>query len=149
MRSRVCSAVPGAVPRGRARSGSTRCGRSSMDYVTFVRTGNKWRMICTIYRRGPEVCQQMQRLLWAGCFETLVEDLRSQPREFAGHSKPIAIVLDSDTIQSTLELACARKRWAKHHKGSKAHVDVDTPVICGRCRDRRRPSCARSEDSRV
>jgi hypothetical protein len=45
------------------------------------------------------VYQQMQRWLRAGCFELLVEDVRSLLRERGGRkSQPTAVVIDSRTL---------------------------------------------------
>jgi transposase len=76
----------------------------------------------------PVVYQQTQRWIRAGCFEIMVEDLRSLLREFAGRkTQPTAMVLDSRTLQSTPESG-ARGGYdgAKRRKGSKVHAAVDT-----------------------
>jgi hypothetical protein len=53
--------------------------------------------------------QQMRRWLDAGCFETMVEDLRILLREFAGRkAQPTAMILDSWTLQSTPESGARR-----------------------------------------
>jgi transposase len=61
-------------------------------------------------------------------FETIVEDVRSLLREFAGRKgKPTAMILDSRTLQSTPESG-ARGGYdgAKRRKGSKVHAALDT-----------------------
>jgi hypothetical protein len=65
------------------------------------------------------VYQQMQRWLKAGCFELLVEDVRSLLREWGGRkSQPTAVVIDSRTLQSTPESgARAGYDGAKRRKG--------------------------------
>jgi|SRR5271168_490898 len=71
----------------------------------------------------------MQRWLRAGCFELLVEDVRSLLREWGGgrKSQPTAVVLDSRTLQSTPESgARAGYDGARRRKGSKVHIAVDT-----------------------
>src|SRR5664280_3556790 len=50
----------------------------------IVRTGAQWRWLPHDLPPWPVVYQQTQRWLRAGCFETMVEDLRSLLREFAG-----------------------------------------------------------------
>lgn len=72
--------------------------------------------------------QQAQRWIRARCFETMVEDLRMLPREFAGRkAQPIAMVIDSRTLQSTSESgAQAGYDRAKRRKGSKVHAAMDT-----------------------
>lgn len=74
------------------------------------------------------VYQQMQRWVAAGCFELLVEDVRSLTREWAGQEGPAdGGVIDSDTLQSTPESgARAGYDGAKRRKGSKLHIAVDT-----------------------
>jgi hypothetical protein len=74
------------------------------------------------------VYQQMQRWLRAGCFELLVEDVRSLLREWGGRkSQHTAVVIDSRTLQSTPESgARAGYDGAKRRKGSKVHIAVDT-----------------------
>ena len=70
----------------------------------------------------------MQRWLRAGCFEVLVEDVRSLLREWGGRKgQPTAVVIDSRTLQSTPESgARAGYDGAKRRKGSKVHIAVDT-----------------------
>src|SRR5260370_36700020 len=74
------------------------------------------------------VYQQMQRWLQWGCFEILVEDVRSLVREWAGRKgQPTAVCIDSRTLQSTPESgAHAGYDGAKRRKGSKVHIAVDT-----------------------
>ena len=74
------------------------------------------------------VYQQMQRWLRAGCFESMVNDLRVLLRTYAGRNpQPTAMVLDSRTLQSTPESgARAGYDGAKRRKGSKVHAAVDT-----------------------
>jgi transposase len=73
------------------------------------------------------VYYQMQRWLRAGCFETMVKDLRSLLREFAGRkAQPTAMILDSRTLQSTPESgAHGGYDGAKRRNGSKVHAAVD------------------------
>ena len=70
----------------------------------------------------------MRRWLDAGVFEALVADVRLIVREWAGRKgQPTAVCLDSRTLQSTLESgARAGYDGAKHRKGSKVHIAVDT-----------------------
>lgn len=94
----------------------------------IVRTGNQWRFMPGDLPPWPIVYQQTQRWIRAGCFEIMVEDLRSLLREFAGRrSQPTAMIIDSRTIQSTPESgARAGYDGAKRRKGSKVHAAVDT-----------------------
>lgn len=76
----------------------------------------------------PAIYQQTQRWIRAGCFEVMVDDLRSLLRRYAGRKpQPTAIVVDSRTLQSTPESgARAGYDGAKRRKGSKVHAAVDT-----------------------
>src|SRR5437879_3888272 len=75
----------------------------------------------------PAVYQQTRRWIRAGCFEIMVEDLRSLLREFAGRKpRPTAMVVDSRTLQSTRSRARGGYDGAKRRKGSKVHAAVDT-----------------------
>jgi transposase len=85
-----------------AREHSLRAVFNGLRYI--VKTGNPWRMMPHDLPPWPAVYQQAQRWIRAGCFEMIVEDLRSLLREFAGrNAKPTAMILDSHTIQSTPE----------------------------------------------
>src|SRR3981189_1364873 len=70
----------------------------------------------------------MQRWLKAGCFELLGGDVRSLLRQWGGRKgQPTAVVIDSRTLQSTLESgARAGYDGARRRKGSKDHIAVDT-----------------------
>ena len=70
----------------------------------LVRSGAHWRMMPHDLPPWSVVYQQTQRWIRAGCFEMLVEDLRSLLREFAGRTpQPTAMIADSRTLQSTPE----------------------------------------------
>ena len=70
----------------------------------LVRPGAHWRMMPNDLPPWPVVYQQTQRWIRAGCFEIMVEDLRSLLREFADlKPQPSAMVLDSRTLRSTPE----------------------------------------------
>ena len=72
---------------------------------------------------------QAQRWLTAVVFENLVHDLRVLLRlEFHRKAEPSAVILDSRTLRSTLEIgARAGYDGAKRKKGSKVHIAIDTP----------------------
>jgi transposase len=108
------------------RDHSLRAVFNGLRYI--VKTGNQWRFMPHDLPPWPAVYQQTQRWIRAGCFEMIVEDLRSLLREFAGrNAKPTAMILDSRTIQSTPESeARAGYDGAKRRKGSKVHAAVDT-----------------------
>ncbi len=70
----------------------------------MVRAGAPWRLLPTNFPPWPLVDQQTQRWSKAGCFETLVNDLRMLLRLLAGRDgQPSAAILDSRTVQSTPE----------------------------------------------
>lgn len=94
----------------------------------LVRTGASWRMMPHDFPPWSAVYQQMRRWLDAGCFESMVHDLRVLLRAYAGRNpQPSAVVLDSRTLQSTPESgARAGYDGAKRRKGSKVHAVVDT-----------------------
>jgi transposase len=94
----------------------------------IVKTGAHWRMLPHDLPPWPVVYQQLRRWIDAGCFETIVHDLRVLLRRTAGRAvAPTAVILDSRTIQSTAESgARAGYDGYKRRKGSKVHVAVDT-----------------------
>src|SRR5271168_540049 len=103
--------------------------RAVFNAVRYVaRTGGQWRYLPRDLPPWFVVYQQMQRWLAAGCFEFLVEDVRSLLREWAGKKgQPTAVLIDSRTLQSTPESgARAGYDGAKRRKGSKVHIAVDT-----------------------
>src|SRR5487761_1313367 len=110
----------------RQREHSLRAVFNGLRYI--VRTGNQWRFMPGDLPPWPIVYQQTQRWIRAGCFEVMVEDLRSLLREFAGRKpQPTAMIIDSRTIQSTPESgARAGYDGAKRRNGSKVHIAVDT-----------------------
>jgi transposase len=94
----------------------------------LVRTGAPWRMIPHDFPRWEIVYQQTQRWIAAGCFESLVNDLRMLLRQLQGRqANPTAAIYDSRTIQSTPESGeRAGYDGGKRRKGSKVHAAVDT-----------------------
>jgi transposase len=94
----------------------------------IVRAGAPWRLLPNDLPPWEMVYQQTQRWLVAGCFETLVHDLRALLRVLAERApQPTAVVLDGRTQQSTPESgARAGFDGAKRRKGSKTHIAVDT-----------------------
>ena len=94
----------------------------------LVRAGCPWRMMPNDLPPWTAIQQQTQRWLRAGCFESMVEDLRLLLRLCAGRiDAPSAAILDSRTLQSTPESG-ARAGFDGHkkRKGSKIHAAVDT-----------------------
>ena len=94
----------------------------------MVRAGAPWRWLPTNFPPWPTVYQQTQRWIAAGCFETIVHDLRAILRLIEGRApQPTAVVLDGRTLQSTPESG-HRAGYDGHKKkrGAKTHVAVDT-----------------------
>lgn len=94
----------------------------------IVRSGAHWRLLPHDLPPWEVVYQQMRRWMAAGCFETIVSDLRILLRRLAERQEaPTAAILDSRTLQSTPESgARAGYDGAKRRKGSKVHAAVDT-----------------------
>lgn len=94
----------------------------------LVKTGAHWRMMPHDLPPWPTVYQQMRRWMAAGCFETIVAELRVLLRRAARrHEQPTAAILDSRTVQSSPESgARAGYDGHKRRKGSKVHAAVDT-----------------------
>jgi len=93
-----------------------------------VRAGEAWRLMPHDLPPWHTVYQQTQRWLKAGVFETMVQDLREILRILAGRNEqPSAVILDSRTLQSTVESGHrAGYDGGKRKKGSKVHIAVDT-----------------------
>ena len=94
----------------------------------MARAGAPWRLIPHEFPPWEAVYQQTQRWLQAGCFEAMVNDLRSVLRVAQGKSgQPSAVILDGRTLQSTCESGVrAGYDGYKRKKGSKVHLAVDT-----------------------
>ncbi len=94
----------------------------------IVRTGAPWRYLPGDFPPWPAVYQQTRRWIEAGCFESLVHDLRALLRWGEGRADaPTAAILDSRTVQSSRESgARAGYDGHKRRKGSKVHLAVDT-----------------------
>lgn len=94
----------------------------------MTRAGAPWRLIPNEFAPWQAVYQQTQRWLQAGCFEAMVNDLRSiLPVAQGKQGQPSAVILDGRTLQST----CQSGRRAgydgyKRKKGGKVHMAVDT-----------------------
>lgn len=94
----------------------------------LVRTGAHWRMMPHDLPPWPAVYQQTRRWMAAGCFESIVHDLRMVLRVAAGReAQPTAVILDGRTVQSTPESGGrAGYDGHKRRRGSKTHAAVDT-----------------------
>jgi transposase len=94
----------------------------------IVKTGGQWRWMPHDLPPWPVVYQQAQRWLAAGCFETIVHDLRIILRLADGRRPhPSAAIFDSQTLQSVPESGThAGYDGAKRKRGSKIHAAVDT-----------------------
>ena len=94
----------------------------------IVRAGAPWRLLPTNFPPWEAVYQQTRRWIAAGCFESVVHDLRALLRWTEGRADdPTAVILDARTVQSTPESgARAGYDGHKRRKGSKTHAAVDT-----------------------
>lgn len=94
----------------------------------MVRAGAGWRLMPHDLPPWAAVYQQTQRWMKAGVFEAMVHDLRELLRLLDGRNEqPSAVILDSRTLQSTLESGNrAGYDGGKRKKGSKVHMAVDT-----------------------
>lgn len=94
----------------------------------LARAGAAWRLLPTNFPPWEAVYQQTQRWLRAGCFEAMVNDLRSVLRVAQGRpGQPSAVILDGRTLQSTCESGPrAGYDGYKRKNGSKVQVAVDT-----------------------
>ncbi len=94
----------------------------------LVRSGCSWRMMPNDLPPWYAVQQQTQRWIKAGVFDDIVHDLRCLLRLAVGRDeRPTATILDSRTLQSTVESGHrAGYDGAKRKRGSKVHLAVDT-----------------------
>lgn len=99
----------------------------------LVRAGAPWRMLPNDLPPWAAVYQQTRRWIQAGCFETMVHDLRMLLRQLDGpegrNPQPSAAILDARTMQSTPESGAPDRAGYDGHKrkkGSKVHVALDT-----------------------
>ena len=94
----------------------------------LVRTGSPWRYLPNDLPPWYTVYQQTHRWIAAGCFQSIVHDLRELLRIAGGRkAKPSAVVLDGRTLQSSIESGQrAGYDGYKVKRGSKVHIAVDT-----------------------
>lgn len=94
----------------------------------LARTGASWRMLPNDLPPWPVVYQQFRRWNDAGCFEAMVNDMRSIIRAAQGRQgQPSAVIFDGRTLQSSCESGSrAGYDGYKRRKGSKVHMAVDT-----------------------
>ncbi|MER3435465.1 MAG: IS5/IS1182 family transposase [Leptolyngbya sp. ERB_1_1] len=99
---------------------------NGLRYV--ARSGGAWRLMPHDLPPWAAVYQQTQRWMKADVFEAMVHDLRELLRLLAGRNEqPSAVILDSRTLQSTIESGHrAGYDGGKRKKGSKIHIAVDT-----------------------
>ena len=97
-----------------------------MRYI--VRTGAPWRWLPTNFPPWEAVYQQTRRWIAAGCFASIVQDLRLLVRAASGRRpQPSVAIVDSRTLRSTVE--SGQRAGVDGHKrvrGSKVHAVVDT-----------------------
>ena len=94
----------------------------------IVRAGATWRLLPNGLPPWELVYQQTQRWIQAGCFEAMVNDLRSIIRGAQDRrGQPSAVILDGRTLPSTCESG-PRVGYDgyKRKPGSKVHMAVDT-----------------------
>lgn len=98
---------------------------NGLRYV--VRAGGTWRIMPHDLPPWAAVYQQTQRWLKAGVFAAMVHDLRELLRILTGrHEQPSAVILDSRTLQSTVESGHrAGDDGGKRRKGSKVQIAVE------------------------
>ena len=94
----------------------------------LARAGAAWRLLPNDFPPWAAVYQQFRRWSEAGCFEALVNDMRSIIRAGQGRSgQPSAVILDGRTLQSSCESGPrAGYDGYKRRRGSKVHMAVDT-----------------------
>jgi transposase len=94
----------------------------------IVRAGVPWRLLPNDFPPWETVYRQTQRWIQAGCFEALVNDLRSIIRVAQDRrGQPSAVILDGRTLQSTCESGPrAGYEGYERKKGRKVHMAVDT-----------------------
>ncbi|CAB4048591.1 hypothetical protein LMG9964_02232 [Paraburkholderia phenoliruptrix] len=94
----------------------------------IVRAGAPWRLLPNDFPPWELFCQETQHWIQAGCFEAMVDDLRSIIRVAQDRrGQPSAVILDGRTLQSTCESGpCAGYDGYKRKLGSKVHMAVDT-----------------------
>ena len=94
----------------------------------LARAGAPWRMLPHDFPPWAAVYQPFRRWSEAGCFEAMVNDMRSIIRAAKGRSgQPSAVILDGRTLQSSCESGPrAGYDGYKRRKGSKVHMAVDT-----------------------
>ena len=91
-----------------------------------VRMGEQWCFLPADLPPWWVVYSQMQRWIQAGCFELLLEDVRSHLSEWSGcNGQHGAICIDSRTRCPPGSGVRAGYDGAKRCKGSKAHMSVD------------------------
>lgn len=98
------------------------------DLRYVARSGRAWHLMPHDLPPWAAVYQQTQRWMKAGVFEGMVHDLRELLRLLGGRNEqPSAVILDSRTLQSTVESGHrAGYDGGKRKKGSKVHIAVDT-----------------------
>jgi len=94
----------------------------------IARSGAPWRLLPNDLPPWERVYQQTQRWIQAGCFEAMVNDLRSILRVAQERrGQPSAVILDARTLQSTCESEPrAGYDGYKRKRASKVHMAVDT-----------------------
>ena len=94
----------------------------------LARAGAAWRLLPHDFPPWAAVYQQFRRWSEVGCFEALVNDMRSIIRVGQGRAgQPSTVILDGRTLQSSCEGGTrAGYDGYKRRRGSKVHMVVDT-----------------------
>jgi len=94
----------------------------------LARAGAPWRLLPNDLPPWQMVYQQFRRWNDSGCFEAMVNDMRSIIRVGdARPGQPSAVILDGRTLQSSCESGPrAGYDGYKRRRGSKVHMAVDT-----------------------
>uniref|UniRef100_UPI002AB22417 IS5 family transposase n=1 Tax=Paraburkholderia tropica TaxID=92647 RepID=UPI002AB22417 len=93
----------------------------------IVRAGTSRRLLPNDFPPWEMVCQQTQRWIQAGCFEAMINDLRSIIRVAQERrGQPSAVIFDGRTLQPTCESGPrAGYDGYKCQRGSKVHMAVN------------------------